>query len=319
MGTLASVAEVPEDRPLFTVVVPTFNREAHIERCLESLASQDFDDLQVVVVDNSSTDRTVEVARSFEARLDLAIVVNAENRERAFSRNRGAEEAAGSYIVFLDSDDVLTPGALTRAAAFIGDDAGRRFFFQLIRVVDEDGVLVYQPAIGRGPMARVLAGGNPLSCSGVYVDRDLFLRHRFSEVPELVASEDWHCWIRVATDCLPECCPGGGALLVDHANRTMAVDRWQVAERRFVMLTEDLLARPAAREFLEPNLSLFRATQDHYVAVKAAGQGAVGVSILRFMRSVRRFPPLLMTRRTLHLLRLWCRFLFVRSRRGALG
>lgn len=319
MGTLASLAEVPEDRPLFTVVVPTFNREAHVGRCLESVVSQDFDDLQVLVVDNASTDRTVEVVRSFEARLDLAVVVNAENRERAFSRNRGAEEAAGSYIVFLDSDDVLTPGALTRAAAFIGDDAGRRFFFQLIRVVDEDGALVYQPAIGRGPMARVLAEGNPLSCSGVYVDRELFLRHRFPEAPELVASEDWHCWIRVATECLPECCPGGGALLIDHAGRTMAVDRWEVAGRRFAMLTEDLLARPAAREFLEPNLALFRATQDHYVAVKAAGQGAVGVSIVRFMRSVRRFPPLLMTRRTLHLLRLWCRFLFVRLRRGDPG
>ena len=319
MGTLASVADVSKDRPLFTVVVPTFNREAHIGRCLESVLLQDFDDLQVVVVDNSSTDRTVEVVRSFEARLDLAVVVNTENRERAFSRNRGAEEAAGSYVVFLDSDDILTPGALTRAAAFIGDDVGRRFFFQLIRVVDEDGALVYQPTIGRGPMARVLAEGNPLSCSGVYVDRELFLRHRFPEAPELVASEDWHCWIRVATECLPECCPGGGALLIDHAGRTMAVDRWEVAGRRFAMLTEDLLARPAAREFLEPNLALFRATQDHYVAVKAAGQGAVGVSIVRFMRSVRRFPPLLMTRRTLHLLRLWCRFLFVRLRRGDPG
>ena len=97
------------------------------------------------------------------------------------------------------------------------------------------------------------------------------------------------------------------------------MDRWEVAERRFAMLTEDLLARPAAREFLEPNLALFRATQDHYVALKAAGQGAVGVSIVRFLRSVRRFPPLLMTRRTLHLLRLWSRFLFVWSRRGNAG
>ena len=66
MGTLASVAEVLEDRPLFTVVVPTFNREAHIGRCLESVVSQGFDGLQVVVVDNSSTDHTVEVARTFE-------------------------------------------------------------------------------------------------------------------------------------------------------------------------------------------------------------------------------------------------------------
>ena len=101
VGTLASVAEVLEDRPLFTVVVPTFNREAHIGRCLDSVVSQYFDDLQVVVVDNSSTDHTVEVARTFEARLDLTVVVNPENRERAYSRNRGAEEATGSYVCLL--------------------------------------------------------------------------------------------------------------------------------------------------------------------------------------------------------------------------
>lgn len=307
------------DRPLLTVVVPTFNREAHIGRCLESLVSQGFDDLQVVVVDNASTDRTVEVVREFERHLDLVVVVNDENRERAFSRNRGAEEAVGSFVVFLDSDDVLSAGALIRAAAFIREDAGRRFFFQLLRVVDEDGDLVYQPTVGRGPMERVLAEGNPLSCSGVYVERELFLSHRFAESPDLVASEDWHCWIRVATECLPVVCPGDGALLVDHAGRTMTADRWEAAERRFALLTDDLLAHPVVADFLHPNRALFRATQDHYVAVKAAGQGAFGASARRFARSVRRCPSLLLTRRTLHLGRLWCRIPVDRLRRRSAG
>ncbi len=307
------------DRPLFTVVVPTYNREAHIGRCLESVASQEFNDLQVVVVDNASTDRTVEVAREFEGRLDLVVVVNNENRERAFSRNRGAREAAGSFVVFLDSDDLLSAGALTRAAAFIHENAARRFFFQLLRVVDEDGGLVYQPVVGGGPMERVLAAGNPLSCSGVFVERELFLRHEFPESPDLVASEDWHCWIRVATECLPLVCPGDGALLIDHDGRTMAADRWEVAERRFALLTEDLLARPVVADFLRPNRALFRATQDHYVAVKAAGQGAFGVSVTRFVRSVRRCPSLLLTRRTLHLIRLWLRIPVDWLRRGTDG
>ena len=307
------------DDPLFSVVVPTFNRQDHIGSCLASVEAQEFGNLEVVVIDDASVDDTVAVAESSTRGLDVRVLSNEVNRERSYSRNRGAAVARGRYLVFLDSDDVLQPGALHRAAEFIAEDQSRRFFFQVLEVVDESGRTVYQPKVGPGSMSRVLAEGNPLSCSGVYVERELFLRHRFDESRKLVRSEDWHCWIRVAAEQLPVVCPGNGALLVDHGGRSMAFDPWDEAERRFAMLTEDLLARPAAREFLEPNLALFRATQDHYVAVKAAGQGAVGVSIVRFLRSVRRFPPLLMTRRTLHLLRLWCRFLFVRSRRGDSG
>ncbi|MDG2428029.1 MAG: glycosyltransferase family A protein [Acidimicrobiales bacterium] len=302
-------------RPFLTVVVPTFNREAHIGRCLESVVSQGFEDLQVVVVDNASTDRTVEVASSFEDRLDLTVVVNVENQERAFSRNRGAAAAAGSFILFLDSDDVLSRGALDRGVEFIRSDSSYRFVFQLPRVVNEAGTLVYEPTVGRGPMNRVLAEGNPLSCSGVYIERDLFLEHRFDESPKLVASEDWHCWIRIAADCLPVLCPGDGAVVVDHAGRTMAADRWNVAEHRFAFLTEDLLAHPEVVEFLRPNLALFLATQDHYVAVKAAGERAFRVSVVRFLRAVRRYPPLISTRRTVHLIRLWCQLPFNRVRR----
>ncbi len=288
-------------------MVPTFNRRDHIGRCLGSLKAQEFADLEVVVVDNASEDDTVEVARSSAPSLDVRVLVNDANYERSYSRNRGAAEARGRYVVFLDSDDVLEPGALVRAAAFIAGDPARRFFFQLLRIVDEAGRSVYRPKVGRGSMAETLAEGNPLSCSGVYVERDLFLRHRFDESRELVASEDWHCWLRVAAEELPTVCPGEGALLVDHAGRTMAADPWEAAERRFALMTQDLMDRPDTARFLAPHRGLFLATQDHYVAVKAAGQGALGVSLSRFLRSVFRCPRLVVSRRTLHLIRLWLR------------
>ena len=295
------------DVPLFSVVVPTFNRQDHIGSCLASVEAQEFGNLEVVVVDDASVDDTVAVAESSSRGLDVRVLVNEVNRERAYSRNRGAAEARGRYLVFLDSDDVLQPGALRRAAEFIAEDQSRRFFFQVLRVVDESGRTVYQPRVGPGSMSRVLAEGNPLSCSGVYVERELFLRHRFDESSELVRSEDWHCWIRVAAERLPVVCPGNGALLVDHAGRSMAVDSWDEAERRFAFLTAELLGRPEVAKFLSPHRRLFLATQDHYVAVKAAGQGALGTSVARFLRAVRRCPRLLATRRTLHLVRLWLR------------
>ena len=299
------------DSPLFSIVVPTFNREGHIGRCLESIVGQSYQNHEVVVVDNASTDETVKVALGFDGRLDLNVLVNDSNHERSYSRNRGAEHARGRFVVFLDSDDELRPDSLELAAAFVKADPNHRFFFQLLTIVDESGATVYEPVVRAGhSMRRTLAEGNPLSCSGVFVERALFLAHRFNEEPELVGSEDWHCWIRIAAEHEPVVCPGGGALLVDHSSRTISSDRWQDAEKRFGFLTADLLENPASLSYLTPHLSLFRGTQAHYVAVKAAGQSALYPSAIRFGRAVRHHPGLLLTRRTVHLLRLFLRGMF---------
>jgi len=307
---------VDVDSPLFSIVVPTFNREGHIGRCLDSVVHQSFHDHEVVVVDNASTDGTVEVALDFAGRLDVRVLVNDSNRERSYSRNRGAENARGRFVVFLDSDDELRPDSLELAAAFVEADPDRRFFFQRLTIVDESGATVYEPVIGRGhSMRRTLAEGNPLSCSGVFVERSLFLEHRFDEAPELVGSEDWHCWIRIAAEHEPVVCPGGGALLVDHSSRTISSDSWQDAEKRFAHLNADLLADPTTLGYLAPHRSLFHGTQAHYVAVKAAGQSAFRTSLVRFGRAIRHHPGLMFTRRTMHLFRLWLRGPFRAARR----
>ena len=294
------------DSPLFSIVVPTFNRAGHIGRCLDSIVRQSFYDHEVIVVDNASTDGTVAVALGFGGRLDIGVLVNDLNRERSYSRNRGAEHARGRFVVFLDSDDELRSDALEFAAAFVAADPDRRFFFQRLTIVDESGATVYEPVIRRShSMRRTLAEGNPLSCSGVFLERSLFLAHRFDEAPELVGSEDWHCWIRIAVEHEPAVCPGGGALLVDHLSRTISSDSWHDAEKRFTHLTADLLANPATRSYLASHLGLFNGTQAHYVAVKAAGQSAFRISLVRFGRAIRHNPGLMFTRRTMHLFRLW--------------
>ena len=98
--------------------MPTFDRQNHISRCLESIVGQARTDAQVLVVDNASTDQTVEIALGFNKVLDIEVLVNERNRERSYSRNRGAMQARGQFQVFLDSDDELTPGALDRTKRF---------------------------------------------------------------------------------------------------------------------------------------------------------------------------------------------------------
>ena len=288
--------------------MPTFNREAHIGLCLESIAQQGRTDTEVIVVDNASSDDTVEIVQNFRDLSHLTVLVNDSNRERSYSRNRGALEASGHFLVFLDSDDQLTPTALQQAATYCEANSGYRFFFQLITIVNELGRTVYEPTLHkRYSIRRTLAEGNPLSCSGVFVERSLFLQFLFDENPRLIGSEDWHCWIRIATEVEPTLCPGGGALLVDHGSRTAANEPWQEMERRFAYQTADLLSSPQTANYLSPFRDNFLGSQSHYVAVRAAAQSAIRPSLRHFARAMRRYPRLLFTRRTAHLCRLWLR------------
>jgi glycosyltransferase involved in cell wall biosynthesis len=106
---------VKSDPPLFSIVVPTFNRDRTILTTLESVRSQDFRDFETIVVDDGSTDRTIEIMQC----LDWVLLVQQKNLGPGRARNLGAKLARGTYLVFLDSDDVLFPWSLRTISATI--------------------------------------------------------------------------------------------------------------------------------------------------------------------------------------------------------
>ncbi|MBD0747678.1 glycosyltransferase [Streptomyces sp. CBMA152] len=95
--------------PRLSVVVPVHNVEEYLGACLESLARQSLDDLEVVLVDDGSTDASAAVAREFAARDDRFTVVGRENGGLGAARNTGVRHTApgAEYLAFVDSDDVL--------------------------------------------------------------------------------------------------------------------------------------------------------------------------------------------------------------------
>ncbi len=96
---------------LFSIVVPVFNREKLIRRCIASVAAQDFADYELILVDDCSTDNSLAVLRQAEA-ANVTVVALARNEGVGGARNAGVAAASGEWIVFLDSDDELVPGAL---------------------------------------------------------------------------------------------------------------------------------------------------------------------------------------------------------------
>jgi glycosyltransferase involved in cell wall biosynthesis len=104
--------------PLFSVIIPTFNRAALLERALDSVWRQTFRDFEVIVVDDGSTDSTDLVLERFADRL---VAVRQENAGPSAARNRGAALATGEYLAFLDSDDLWFPWTLATYAKAIGE------------------------------------------------------------------------------------------------------------------------------------------------------------------------------------------------------
>lgn len=89
--------------PLVSVIIPVYNGEKYIAECIEQMLSQSYKNLEIIVVNDGSTDNSLMIAKKFPVK----IVDNKRNRGLAYSRNIGIESAQGEYIHFMDVDDAI--------------------------------------------------------------------------------------------------------------------------------------------------------------------------------------------------------------------
>lgn len=92
-----------------TVIVPVFNGEKYLKSCLKSIAAQTLDKIEVIVIDDGSTDNSADIAHSFEETNSHFTVLRQQNSGRSAARNSGLNIVKGEYIAFVDSDDFVDP------------------------------------------------------------------------------------------------------------------------------------------------------------------------------------------------------------------
>ncbi len=194
--------------PLITVVIPVWNGEESIERTLASALAQTVTDIEVLVINDGSTDSTVErVQRCSDPRVHLHHFSNAG---LAASRNRGIKLAKGEFLAFLDADDLWLPHKLARQLSALREHAEAALAYGFSDCVDADDRYighgshlehsgrVYERLLvanaldnGSTPLVRAAA----LGTSGVFDET-------------LPAAEDWDLWLRLAwhfdVRCVPE-------------------------------------------------------------------------------------------------------------------
>lgn len=132
--------------PRLSIVVPVYNVERWLGRCLESLYRQGMDEeeFEVVVVNDGTTDNSMAVAQDFAARHANIRIVNRENGGLSAARNTGMEHARGRYVWFVDSDDFIEPGSIKPILGYaeVNDLDIMCFYFQLAY---EDGTKKLHP------------------------------------------------------------------------------------------------------------------------------------------------------------------------------
>ena len=117
----AMVFSDPPVTPKVTIVIPVYNVEQYLSLCLQSVCAQNYPNLDVILVNDGSTDNSLAVARKFQEKLNLHIV-DQENAGLSAARNAGVRAIENTdYLMFLDSDDALAPDALRRMVSRILD------------------------------------------------------------------------------------------------------------------------------------------------------------------------------------------------------
>lgn len=110
--------------PLISLIIPCYNAEHTLERCLSSVFLQSYNNLEIIVVDDGSTDNTSEVYQKFQSRDERVKIFKQDNSGVSKARNNGVKKATGDYICFVDSDDWVDPDyCLELYRSLIDEDA----------------------------------------------------------------------------------------------------------------------------------------------------------------------------------------------------
>ena len=183
-------------QPLVSIIIPTYNRGWILKDAIDSVLAQDYEDFELIVVDDGSTDTTPQILESFGQEI---IVLRQANKGVSAARNRGIAAANGQLVAFLDSDDIWLPGKLSRQVEFFGSTPDA-VIHQTEEIWIRNGVRVNPKRRHRKQSGMIFEPSLKLcliSPSAVMIKKNLFNAvGLFDE--NLPACEDYDLWLRIS-------------------------------------------------------------------------------------------------------------------------
>lgn len=187
--------------PIVSVIIPAYNAEKTILATLKSVQKQTFSDIELIVIDDGSTDRTIELTNTLQ---DPRIkVFSYQNSGVSVARNRGIQQAIGDFISFIDADDLWTIDKLQLQLEALQKTPDAGVAYSWTTFVDEKGNVLYkqEPVFHEGNVyPQLLVGNFILNGSNVLIRRQFVESVGGFHAP-LKYAEDWEFYIRLSTLC----------------------------------------------------------------------------------------------------------------------
>ena len=192
---------------LISVIIPTYNKSQYLKEAIESVLNQTYKNIEIIIVDDGSTDNTEKIARSFQG--TRIIYFFQKNKGPAGARDSGIKKAQGEYVAFLDSDDLWLPEKLERQIEFMERNSEIGLLGTGCYEVDSGGKMIGKKNFPteNNILQKILIKYNPFIQSSVTIKKEILDKvegydENFSE------SEDYDLWLRIAKYCqianLPE-------------------------------------------------------------------------------------------------------------------
>lgn len=156
-------------KPLFTIIVPVYNTAPYLEKCVHSLLCQTMYEIEVILVDDGSTDESVGICDSF-ARDTRIKVIHKKNEGQGIARNAGLAVAEGEYVLFIDSDDYIEGNTCERLYDYMKENKVQLCSFGYV-IENKEGKEVYRTKLQEG-----IYRGDEV--------RNQFILHFFGDSPE---------------------------------------------------------------------------------------------------------------------------------------
>lgn len=180
--------------PKVSIITPAHNSEFFLRQTIESVLSQTFTNWQLIVIDDCSTDSTVEIVEEYCKKDErVKLIKCAQNGGAAVARNIGIEAAIGQYIAFLDADDVWRPNKLECQVSWM-EKEDWAFTFTAYEKMAEDGntigIIGVPPVVGY----RTILKGNVIGClTAMYDTKKLGKVY----MPLIRKRQDWGLWLKI--------------------------------------------------------------------------------------------------------------------------
>lgn len=218
--------------PKVTVLVPVFNRERFVDEAIRSVIEQDFDDFELLLVDDGSTDGTPAVLERWKQRdARVVVITSPTNQGIPAALNLGLAHARGMYVARLDSDDLMVPRRLAEQAAVLDAHPEVVLVSCAYDIVDLSGTRLGTWKRDEPPevTAFLLRFFNVVGGGGQVMFRLADVREEGGYAPEYQTSEDYDLWVRLARRGRIETLPLAGMIKRTHAQQSLA--QWRHVKR----------------------------------------------------------------------------------------